>query len=70
MANTSSTYGLRPVRKIDGSPFINAQNRYRIATSESTAILILLLANQLGVIITLVQLQRVTLWHSLLTTRV
>jgi len=38
MANTSSTYGLKPVRKIDGSPFINAQNRYRIAASESTAI--------------------------------
>jgi len=38
MANTSSTYGLRPVRKIDGSPFINAQNRYRIAASEGTAI--------------------------------
>ena len=38
MANTSSTYGLRAVRKIDGSPFINAQNRYRIAASEGTAI--------------------------------
>jgi len=32
MANTSSTYGMKPVRKIDGSPFINAQNRYRIAS--------------------------------------
>ena len=38
MANTSSTYGLKPVRKIDGSPFINAQNRYRIASNETTAI--------------------------------
>ena len=38
MANVASTYGLRAVRKIDGSPFINAQNRYRIASSEGTAI--------------------------------
>ena len=38
MANVASTYGLRAVRKIDGSPFINAQNRYRIASGESTAI--------------------------------
>ena len=38
MANLSEKYGLRPVRKLDGSPFINAQNRYRIASSYGTAI--------------------------------
>tara|TARA_B100001057_G_scaffold482021_1_gene556765 strand:- start:498 stop:1076 length:579 start_codon:yes stop_codon:yes gene_type:complete len=38
MANVSEKYGLRPVRKIDGSPFINAQNRYRIASNYGTAI--------------------------------
>tara|TARA_R100001143_G_scaffold33972_1_gene32252 strand:+ start:23 stop:601 length:579 start_codon:yes stop_codon:yes gene_type:complete len=38
MANVASTYGLKPVRKIDGSPFINAQNRYRIASNETVAI--------------------------------
>ena len=32
MANVAEKYGLRPVRKLDGSPFINAQNRYRIAS--------------------------------------
>jgi hypothetical protein len=38
MANTAEQYGLRPVRKVDGSPFINAQNRYRIATNYGTPI--------------------------------
>jgi len=38
MANTAEKYGLRPVRKLDGSPFINAQNRYRIAANYGTAI--------------------------------
>ena len=38
MANTAEKYGLRPVRKLDGSPFINAQNRYRIASGYATAI--------------------------------
>ena len=38
MANLSEKFGLRPVRKLDGSPFINAQNRYRIASSYGTAI--------------------------------
>jgi hypothetical protein len=38
MANTAEQYGLRPVRKLDGSPFINAQNRYRIATNYGTPI--------------------------------
>ena len=38
MANTAEQYGLRPVRKVDGSPFINAQNRYRIAANYGTPI--------------------------------
>ena len=38
MANVAEKYGLRPVRKLDGSPFINAQNRYRIASGYATAI--------------------------------
>ena len=38
MANTAEKYGLRPVRKLDGSPFINAQNRYRIAANYGTPI--------------------------------
>jgi hypothetical protein len=38
MANTSEKFGLRPARKLDGSPFINAQNRYRIANNYGTAI--------------------------------
>ena len=38
MANVAEKYGLRPVRKLDGSPFINAQNRYRIASGYGTAI--------------------------------
>ena len=38
MANVAEKYGLKPVRKLDGSPFINAQNRYRIASSYATAI--------------------------------
>ena len=38
MANVAEKYGLKPVRKLDGSPFINAQNRYRIASGYATAI--------------------------------
>ena len=38
MANVAEKYGLRPVRKLDGSPFINAQNRYRIKAGYATAI--------------------------------
>ena len=38
MANVAEKYGLRPVRKLDGSPFINAQNRYRIKAGYGTAI--------------------------------
>ena len=38
MPNVVEKYGLRPVRQLNGSPFINAQNRYRIASNNSTAI--------------------------------
>ena len=38
MANTLEKFGLRPSRQLNGSPFINAQNRYRIAANNTTAI--------------------------------
>ena len=38
MANTVQKFGLRPSRQLNGSPFINAQNRYRISANASTAI--------------------------------
>jgi len=38
MANVVEKYGLRPSRQLNGSPFINAQNRYRIAANYGTAI--------------------------------
>jgi len=38
MANKVELYGLRPVRQLNGSPFINAQNRYRIAADYGTSI--------------------------------
>ena len=38
MANTLEKFGLRPSRQLNGSPFINAQNRYRIASGNSTSI--------------------------------
>ena len=38
MPNVVEQYGLRPSRQLNGSPFINAQNRYRIAANTSTAI--------------------------------
>ena len=38
MANKVELYGLRPVRQLNGSPFINAQNRYRIAANYGTSI--------------------------------
>ena len=38
MANKVELYGLRPVRQLNGSPFINAQNRYRIAANYGTPI--------------------------------
>ena len=36
MANVTERYGLRPSRQLNGSPFINAQNRYRVAADNST----------------------------------
>jgi hypothetical protein len=38
MANKTELYGLRPVRQLNGSPFINAQNRYRIAADYGVSI--------------------------------
>ena len=38
MPNVVEQYGLRPSRQLNGSPFINAQNRYRIAANNSSAI--------------------------------
>ena len=31
MANVSEKFGLRPYRKLDGTPLVGAQNRYTIA---------------------------------------
>jgi len=38
MANVTEKFGLRPSRQLNGSPFINAQNRYRVANNNSTSI--------------------------------
>jgi hypothetical protein len=38
MANQDSPFGLRPVRMVNGSPFSNQQNRYRIAANYNTSI--------------------------------
>ena len=38
MANVSEKFGLRPYRKIDGTPLVGAQNRYTIASGYATAI--------------------------------
>ena len=38
MANVVEKYGLRPYRKLDGTPLVGAQNRYTIASNHSTAI--------------------------------
>ena len=38
MANVSEKFGLRPYRKLDGTPLVGAQNRYTIASNHSTAI--------------------------------
>ena len=38
MANDAEKFGLKPVRLLDGSDFINAQNRYRIAANYGTPI--------------------------------
>ena len=38
MANVSEQFGLRPYRKLDGTPLVGAQNRYTIASGHTTAI--------------------------------
>jgi hypothetical protein len=38
MANVSEKFGLRPYRKLDGTPLVGAQNRYTIASNYNTAI--------------------------------
>ena len=38
MANVAEKFGLKPVRLLDGSEFINPQNRYRIAANYGTPI--------------------------------
>jgi hypothetical protein len=38
MANVSEKFGLRPYRKLDGTPLVGAQNRYTIASGYGTAI--------------------------------
>ena len=38
MANVSEKFGLRPYRKLDGTPLVGAQNRYTIAGGYATAI--------------------------------
>ena len=38
MANQLEKFGLRPYRKLDGTPLVGAQNRYRVKSSYGTAI--------------------------------
>ena len=38
MANVVEKYGLRPYRKLDGTPLVGDQNRYTIASNHTTAI--------------------------------
>ena len=38
MANQLEKFGLRPYRKLDGSPLVGAQNRYVIKAGSATAI--------------------------------
>jgi hypothetical protein len=38
MANVLEKFGLRPYRKLDGTPLVGAQNRYTIASGHTTAI--------------------------------
>ena len=38
MSNVSEQFGLRPYRKLDGTPLVGAQNRYTIASNYGTAI--------------------------------
>jgi hypothetical protein len=38
MSNQLEKFGLRPYRKLDGTPLVGAQNRYTIAAGYATAI--------------------------------
>src|SRR5210317_1444172 len=38
MANQDAAFGLRPVKRIGGTPFTGGQNRYRIAANYGTSI--------------------------------
>ena len=38
MPNVAEKFGLRPYRKLDGTPLVGAQNRYSIASGHTTAI--------------------------------
>ena len=38
MANKDAPFGLRPARMMNGSAFMNQQNRYRIASGATTPI--------------------------------
>ena len=38
MANVEEKFGLRPYRKLDGTPLVGAQNRYTIASGYASAI--------------------------------
>ena len=38
MANVKEEFGLRPYRKLDGTPLVGAQNRYTIASNMGHAI--------------------------------
>ena len=38
MANVSEKFGLRPYRKLDGTPLVGAQNRYTVKNNYGTAI--------------------------------
>ena len=38
MENQLEKFGLRPYRKLDGTPLVGAQNRYKIASGSATAI--------------------------------
>ena len=51
MANVSEKFGLRPYRKLDGTPLVGAQNRYLISANNTTAIFQgdLVIAKKLGV---------------------
>ena len=71
MANVTEKFGLRPYRKLDGTPLVGAQNRYTIASGYSDAIfqgeMVQLLKSQHSVIFILAVLLLVILLHSSLT---